>query len=220
MRLSIATLLTAGLGLATAAAIPPQENELDFFSFDNTTVTVEDTAKIPIKRIKCTEYKLAPFDVIAAREKLAHWGLTHKVPGKSMKKARSGNVVWYVCNCKWIHKDGLAMYELEEAEDALFNECGDYKSGWVWAKKWDKFYQVQDIDWVSKLPETWNWCPRKCAFDQVGVGEPDSHEPAALDAAANVTATEEVNATASAADATVEPTVDLTLNATSNATQS
>ncbi|KAI1090644.1 hypothetical protein F5B19DRAFT_462295 [Rostrohypoxylon terebratum] len=217
MHLSIAALFTAGLALASAAPIPLEQNEQnDFFSFDNTTVTIEDTAKIPIKQIKCTTYELAPFDVIAAREKLAYWGLTHKVPGQSMKKARSNDVVWYVCNCKYNQEYKLAMDELVEAEDALFKQCGDWRSGWVWDQEWNKYYQIQARAWVQQLPTPYNWCPRKCAFDQVAVEVQDYETAANATLEASVNATE-VNSTAGA---TVEPTVNLAFNATLNATES
>ncbi|KAI1461591.1 hypothetical protein F4805DRAFT_238630 [Annulohypoxylon moriforme] len=162
MRLSLATLLTTGLAFASALVIPPEIPT-------NDTVLVENhQGVIPISSINCTNYSLNPISVINARHKLADWGLHHKVPGKSMKKARSGEVVWYVCNCKWTHKDGLADSELREAEEALFKQCGDFQSGWVWSHKWDKMYQIEPLEWVERLPETWHWCPHYCVWGEVG----------------------------------------------------
>ncbi|KAI0890171.1 uncharacterized protein GGS22DRAFT_183518 [Annulohypoxylon maeteangense] len=166
MRLSIITLFTAGLALVSALAIPPLE-----VPANDTLAISEQEGVIPIAFIKCTDYRLDPRNINEARRKLANWGLRHKVPGKSVKKERSGDMAWYVCNCKWLHKDGLAMTELMEAERAIFKECGLWKSGWLYSHKWEKLYQIQSMDWISKLPETWNWCPHYCVFFEVGKGK-------------------------------------------------
>ncbi|KAI2463618.1 hypothetical protein F4781DRAFT_416101 [Annulohypoxylon bovei var. microspora] len=163
MRLSIVAVFAAGLASATALFLSP-----DKYSTQRKIGKI-----IPVSKVQCTHDDIEPRYVTKARLRLAKWGLRNKIPPKCLKKAIVETVVWYVCNCKYTYRDPVPLEELLDVEEILENECGTYRSGWVWSKKWDKMYEVQNVRWIENMTTPYEYCPNHCAFNDVDSGPDD-----------------------------------------------
>ncbi|KAI2606688.1 hypothetical protein GGR54DRAFT_412379 [Hypoxylon sp. NC1633] len=160
--------------MATASAlptgIPPAQNVT---SWQNTTATYNTSATynitsthtegiIPVTDIYCSGHKLPSEDVLAARLLLAKWGQQHRIPPKTVKRAYAGEALFYVCNCKGWYADPVPALELMDAQELIWDRCGDDATGRVFSKPWDKVYEIEPRAFLDGVWRPPLMCPNNC----------------------------------------------------------
>ncbi|RWA06503.1 hypothetical protein EKO27_g8605 [Xylaria grammica] len=130
--------------------------------------TPVETRRVPVTMKKCMGDDLNKEYFLAAKENLVDWSeegnalIASSYHAESYPDDRRG-VTWYICNCKWFARDTVPRWELDDVQRVLAEECGDWKSGWVWSKKWEKGYNVVPTEWFyDKRTSHLRLCPPLC----------------------------------------------------------
>ncbi|KAI1758307.1 hypothetical protein F4782DRAFT_477329 [Xylaria castorea] len=172
----VALLLSALSAITTSSAMPW-----------NTTATISTftenfqpyetpsaNRQIPVAMMKCMGDKFEKLNYLGAKNNMIDWSATGGavMPGAYHSESFPDNrfgVTWYICNCKYFHKDKAPRWELDEVQRLLEEKCGEWQSGWVWSKKWEKGFNVVPTDWLRyKLEDGKDICPPHC-FNDVGI---------------------------------------------------
>ncbi|TGJ81873.1 hypothetical protein E0Z10_g6890 [Xylaria hypoxylon] len=165
----LALLISALSAIATSAAIPRNTTA----AISNSTAesppheTPDSQRHIPVEMKKCMGHNLSEEYYLGAKENMVTWAYEKKITPTNLHAEhypdnRHG-VTWYICNCKIIFADEVPAWELDEVQQILAAECGEWQSGWVWSKKWQKGYNVVPTDWyMDKVEKLENLCPPGC----------------------------------------------------------
>ncbi|KAI0378041.1 hypothetical protein F5Y04DRAFT_284277 [Hypomontagnella monticulosa] len=130
-------------------------------------VTRNDTyiiGPIPVTDVLCTENDLVEDDIMEARWTLFNWGKSHRVPPKTVKVQVIRHAMWYQCNCKLWFSDPISSDELRHAQDLIFSKCGQFRSGHVWSKRWEKMYALLPLKAIVHMQKPSDLCPKGCAY--------------------------------------------------------
>ncbi|KAK5635326.1 hypothetical protein RRF57_011038 [Xylaria bambusicola] len=136
--------------------------------------------EIPVTSKKCMGDQLEKEYFLGAKESMITWSDLggRVVPGFYYGKScpedigstaccqeDEKGVTWYVCNCKLIWQDPVPRWELDEVQSILNETCGEWQSGWVWSKKWEKGYNVVPKQWYKvRVKDHLQICPPGCSF--------------------------------------------------------
>ncbi|KAI2633805.1 hypothetical protein GGS26DRAFT_590559 [Hypomontagnella submonticulosa] len=115
----------------------------------------------------CTSHDVNEIDSMEARSELWRWGQMHKVPPKTVKAQIIRQALWYQCNCKWWYSDPVAEDELRCAQDLVFSRRGQFRSGHIWSKRWEKMYAILPLKAMIHILRPSDLCPESCAYDIV-----------------------------------------------------
>ncbi|KAI1423350.1 hypothetical protein F5Y12DRAFT_798579 [Xylaria sp. FL1777] len=154
----------------TTTAIPTPTGDIDTYK-----KKPGEHHQIPVTSTKCMGHNLtdqrvnyfhAKWKLIEWQDKPGHWvppGLYHY---ESAPDNYTG-VTWYICNCKYFYPDKAPAWELDQVQQILDDQCGQFQSGWVWSKKWEKGYNVVPTEWFKprlRIQRKKPICPRGCFF--------------------------------------------------------
>ncbi|KAL7629103.1 hypothetical protein AAE478_000622 [Parahypoxylon ruwenzoriense] len=126
---------------------------------------------VPASLVNCTGYTLDGESIQRTLDDFIEWGKRFKLQPKGFRMVIANDVVSYVCNCKWWHKDPIPEAEILHVQRIIEDECGRNRSGWVWSQQWDKMYEIEPLEWTEKLEaDPWQeytaFCPPCCAYDK------------------------------------------------------
>ncbi|KAI0905789.1 hypothetical protein F4823DRAFT_632362 [Ustulina deusta] len=124
---------------------------------------------IPVNMKKCMGDTLSKKNYLTAKQLLVVWseagGYIHPGGVQAMSYPGTKNAVtWYVCNCKLLHWDRVPEWELDDVQRILEEACGEWQSGWVWSKKWQKGFNVVPTEWYkNQIANDKRICPPHCS---------------------------------------------------------
>ncbi|KAI8633585.1 hypothetical protein F5Y19DRAFT_245710 [Xylariaceae sp. FL1651] len=119
---------------------------------------------IPISKIGCWNVLLNTEDVQIAKLRMVAWGDHFRIRRRGWHGEYSEDAAVWICNCKFVHRDPIYRRELDHAQDAITERCGQGMAGWVWSKRWQKAFNIGPVEKIQAPKIGDDWCPRNCAW--------------------------------------------------------
>ncbi|TRX95510.1 hypothetical protein FHL15_003468 [Xylaria flabelliformis] len=170
MRVVLLLSALSALSAITTSSPMPRNASVAIPAFKDNSQPVDSPRgrHIPVAMMKCMGDKLDEMNYLTAKQNMFDWSDDggYVKAGSMHFESYPNNytgVTWYICNCKWWNDDRVPRWELDSVQRILEAKCGEWQSGWVWSKRWDKGFNVVPTKWFRhNLEHGGRICPPHC----------------------------------------------------------